>query len=102
MLSGNKLGVLHNPGTKLLPKFTDKILRHRGAKKNIGFHPGCPIITRVSAKNPFSTSRYKDYKIKIIVAYYVHFPVDANNGTTTYILNPTEHRLRNNIFTKIY
>lgn len=91
-----QFGVVPNPGTKLVPKFTDKTLRHKRAN-NIGFHPGCAITTTVSAKNPFSTSRYKDYRTKIMVAYCVHFPADANNGTTRYILNLTVYRLRNNI-----
>ena len=78
-VSGNNLGV---PTIQEQNWFLNKLTQNFETQKgqhNIGFHPGCPIITRVSAKNPFSTSRYKDYKIKVIVVYCVNFPADANN-----------------------
>lgn len=100
MLSGNNLGV---PTIQEQNWFLNSLKNFETEKgqHNIGFHPECPIITRVSGKNPFSTSRYKDYRIKIMVAYCVDFPADANNGTTRHILNLTEYRVRN-IFTKSY
>ena len=96
MLSGNNLVMPTIQEQNWFVNSLTKMLRPKGLK-NIGFHSGCPLITRLPAKNPFIESRYKDYRIKIIVAYCVPFPADANNGTTRYILNRTVYQLRNNI-----